>query len=531
MISRPVRQVSKATTKAATVRGINSYDSLVAMPEGFAITLRNLFAQPQGCQVRRGYYRHATGMTGTVESIGSHNKLSKELYAWTTSGNAGMLYDITTPDQDGTMVFDDLTNGRWQHVNVSNVAGVHMVAVNGADPLIWFKPDGTIVKVVAGDGTGNTINGVDPTDLIHVYIYQKRLWFVEKDTTVCWYLPPDQIAGEASYFDPGPLFTRGGYVTQIITWTLDDGDGADDHICFISSEGQVAVYSGVDPAAVDGSFALRGVYYCGAPVGRRAATRYGGDILIITQFGLISMSDLLKSTKVNPAEENMSKYIQYRLSLAVTATGKKFGWQTFVYPGSNMIILNAPSSDTNRYQLVMNDITKAWSEFIGYDASCWELHDEEPFFGNLGAVYKAWSGFTDDQYLDPDTNKVVQGADIRSEVQTAFSYFQDFGIQKHFKMVRPTVLSKGQFSLALSVNTDFVFDTPVTSTAFAFAAPGVWDEDYWDNATWSGGLQTFKAWNAVTGIGTAAALRMIMRSNSETYWAAVDWLVESGGVM
>jgi hypothetical protein len=105
------------------------------------------------------------------------------------------------------------------------------------------------------------------------------------------------------------------------------------------------------------------------------------------------------------------------------------------------------------------------------------------------------------------------------------------GQQKHFKMIRPTILSRGAFSVSMAVNVDFVFDSPVAPSAFSFVTPGIWDEGYWDDAVWEGGLTTYKTWQACTGIGTAAAIRMLIRSRQETYWAAVDWLYEDGGIM
>jgi len=251
----------------------------------------------------------------------------------------------------------------------------------------------------------------------------------------------------------------------------------------------------------------------------------------MTQNGIVFLSQLLKSTKVNPSQDSDAKYVQQIVSAAVTSTGDLFGWQPFVFPAANMLIINIPATELNSYQLVMNDITKAWSEFLGYEAYCWELHDELPIYGSFGAVYRGWEGTTDDSYIDPDTTLVVQGNDIRAEVQSTFNYFGSLGTQKHFKMVRPTLLSRGAFSINFSVNTDFVFDTPTAPGAFSFVKPGVWDEDYWDQAVWEGGLTTYKTWQAVTGIGTAASIRLLIRSRQETYWAAVDWLYEDGGVM
>jgi len=530
MMPSGARQVSKVTTRPAPVKGLNAYDSIVAMPQGYALVLRNFFAQPYGCQIRRGYRKHCVeGIIGPVETVASHNALTPKLYAFTTDGASGVMYDVTTPNVPAVSKLGGLANGRFQHINFANAAGVSLVAVNGANNMVWVQSNGVVVTVANGDGSGNTISGVDPKNLIGVYAHQKRIWFVEKGSTRGWYLPPDQITGVARSFDFGPIWTRGGYLSQILTWTIDDGDGADDHLIAISSQGQVAVYKGMDVEAAD-NWSLQGVYFSGSPVGRRAAIRHGGDVMILTDFGIVFLSDLLKSTKVNPNDDTSAKYVQQLVSAAVSLNGKAFGWQPFIFPGANMVMINIPATDTTAYQLVMNDITKAWSEFIGYNANCWELHQDLPFFGSFNAVYRAWEGTSDGEQVD-SIGKVTKGDDIRAEAQTTFDYFESLGQQKHFKMVRPTLLSRGDFALSLSVNTDFVFNSPTAPAAFTVVNPGAWDEDLWDNATWEGGLLTYKNWQGVVGIGTAAAIRLLIRSSSETYWASTDWVYENGGIL
>lgn len=522
--------VSTVTTRPSPNKGLNSFDSLVTMGEGYALVLRNLFAQPYGCQVRRGYVRHQSGIAGTVESLMSHNTTTQKLYAAANGGVSSTIYDVTVPNADPVPVVEDLTNARWQHVNFGNVAGVHLIAVNGADDMLWIAPDGTITPVIQGDGTGSTIKNADPKTFIQVYSHQKRLWFVEKDSTYAWYLPPDQLSGEAVEFNPGVNWVHGGTLKQIITWTIDDGNGADDHLCFISSEGEVSVYNGIDPNTAE-TWSLQGVYYAGAPVaGNRVACRYGGDIIMVTQFGVVQMSNLLKSTKVNPTDDDWAQKIQYLVSSSAAEFGDLFGWQPFVFPGANMVMINVPTADETSFQFVENDITKAWGEFIGYQARCWELHNQLPVFGGLGAVYRAWEQYTDDAIIDDD-GVLTPGAQIRSEAQTSFSYFGSLGVQKHYKMVRPSVVSRGRFNMSLSCNVDFQFDTPVAPSYFTANEAGRWDNGRWNSAIWSGALGTYKAWIAVTGIGTAASLRVMLRTDSETYWAATDWLYESGGVM
>jgi hypothetical protein len=528
MRSQAIPQISKATTIPAPIKGLNAYDSIVSMPDGFALVLRNLYAQPYGCQVRRGSVVHCE-LSGRVETIASHNVSDPKLYAFADEGSLSVIYDVTVPNANPPIIDATLTNARWQYINFPNAAGVNLVAVNGADNMIWIQANGNYVRISSGDGSINTIAGVDPKALVHVVAHQKRLWFVEKDSTKGWYLPPDQIYGVAKFFDFGPLMSRGGRVVQIVTWTLDDGEGADDHLAIITSEGQVIVYKGTDPEGAD-TWGLAGVYHAGTPVGNRPAVRYGGDVMILTTGGLVLLSTLLVSTKLNPNEIAPSKYVQQIISRSASLTRDRFGWQPFIFLPENMILVNIPVNDENATQLVMNDITKAWSQFIGWIAWCWETHKQLLFFGTEGAVYRAWEQYTDGAVVS-DTGVVTAGEDIRSEAQTSFSYFGTLGVQKHYKMVRPTIMSQGYFNIALSCNTDFVFDNPVSPVPFSLSKFGKWDEGLWDQAVWAGGLTTYKRWAAVEGIGTAAALRMLLTTNSETYWPTTDWLYEVGGVM
>ena len=77
----------------------------------------------------------------------------------------------------------------------------------------------------------------------------------------------------------------GGYLVAAGTWTIDAGYGVDDNLVFITSNGEVIVYSGTDPSDIT-KFALVGVWRIGKPVGKRCLMKYGGDMIILTYNGL-----------------------------------------------------------------------------------------------------------------------------------------------------------------------------------------------------------------------------------------------------
>ena len=81
----PNRRVAQRTTHAAPVGGLNVRDSIAAMPDSDAIVLRNFFPQQYGCLVRKGYRQHATGFTGTVETVMAWNNQATSIYPYPDS--------------------------------------------------------------------------------------------------------------------------------------------------------------------------------------------------------------------------------------------------------------------------------------------------------------------------------------------------------------------------------------------------------------------------------------------------------------
>lgn len=518
---RAQKQVSQAVTIPAPIGGLNVRDSIALMPDTDAIVLKNIFPTSYGCLVRKGFKEHATNLPGKVQTLMSYNSRSgtnvllgavpDEIYDVTSSGD----YTAATPKYTG------LSNALWQHVNFANSAGSHLVAFNGVDDGIWYNGT-TYARLTAGDGiVSGTINGVDPADVIHCCVHQRRLWMVPVGSTKAYYLPVDSVYGVAVSFDFGPWMSSGGYLTAIYTWSIDSGTGSDDHLAAITSEGQIIVYKGTDPAD-SSAWALVGVYSQGTPVGRRCGVKYAGDIAVMTQFGLISLTQSLVSTKVaNTPDTAFTNKIQALISDLVGVYSSLDGWQIMVYPNANMLILNVPVSATQSIQLAMNTITKAWGQFEGINALCWELHYSTPFFGVDGTVYRFWEG-----HRDAADSAGNGGVKVSYEGQTAFNYFKSPGIQKHFKMARATFIGNADPGHYFAVNTDFELSTVYGSSIMTGISSGIWNQSYWNQAFWGGGDKTYKPWGSVEGIGTAGSFRIKGDASGEVLWTSVDWIYE-----
>jgi hypothetical protein len=404
----------------------------------------------------------------------------------------------------------------------SNYNGTYVIDVTGASTFTYTMATApTADASVVGTYTVIGITGVNSNTFINVNLFKNRLYFTQKDTLACWYLDPDAIGGLASPLYFGGIARNSGYLQAMGTWTLDAGQGADDYAVFVTSMGEAIVYNGTDPDSPD-TWALKGVWQLGQTFTRRCFFKWAGDLLLLTQDGLVPLASALQSSRLDP-RVNLTDKIYYAVSQAATTYFANFGWQINFFASENMLILNIPL-DTGTEQYVMHSITKSWGRFTGIQAYCWEVSgDADIHFGGNGII-------GDFYHIDSD-----DGNNITAAAQQAYSYFDSPGQLKRFTMVRPTLQSSGGVpNVFCGLSTDF--DTEINLGQVSFNpdanSEGIWDTSKWDNATWVGGLTTTKIWQGVTGIGFTGSINLnVAARNIELHWVSTDYIMERGGVI
>ena len=526
-------QISVSTSTPSPVKGINTHDSISVMNNTYALTLDNFVCKPYGVQVRQGYKKHVTGITDSlsnqryVESlmpyigmIPNKNKLfaasSTYIYDATTVGT-------TTP----TRVRTGFTSAQWTSTNFAIPSGHYMVCANGLDaPQLYDGTNWTAFTQTASPAAPGQVSGTNPNNWSYVLSHQQRLWFIEKESTRCGYLPIQSLGGAAQILDFGAYFPRGGKLVAIAGWSLDSGAGMQEHFVAISSAGDVVIYTGYDPSTA-GTWSLAGTYQMGSPVGSNPFAKIGGDLLVITQDGLVPLSKALQSARVNNSIA-VSNNIDSLINSYITSYSSLSGWQVINYPGHNTLVLNVPQVDkSSNLQLVMSTITGGWSQFKGIPAQCWAVFNDELYFGGYGMVGKAFSGYTDNAGFDG-----AGGTAVIATTQQAFSYFETPGTKKKFNMVRPVIMSTAAPTITVGCNVDYDM-TPLQGAPVpvANAAVGLWDFAYWDSAVWGGQTFTFQNWQPISAVGYAASLTISISSTVETTWVSADWIIEKGGTI
>lgn len=476
--------VTRGASVPPPVGGWDSISPLASMKPDRAIVLDNWFPQPGYVELRRGHILQSnTGVASPVESLmayhGATVSLDKLFAAVTT-----VVYDVTGVSSSS---ITGMTNARWQHVNFTTSGGHFLWICNGADTPRYF--DGSSWTIA-------TITGITSTNIVHVNVHKNRLWFVQINSTKAAYLPTNAIQGAATEFDLGPLFTEGGNLVAMGTWSVDGGAGPDDYAAFISSKGQVAIYAGTDPDSAS-TWSLKGVFQIGPPIGRRCFTRVGADLAVVSIDGVLPISRALVIERGASVSVALTANIQPTMNQSARDWKDNFGWQLISYPKGTRAILNVPAiQGSSQQQYVMNTVTGGWCRFLGMNANVWETFKERIFFGgNDGKVYEA------------DSSGADNGVAIVADLQTAFNYFGRRGNLKRWPEMRPLLTTDGSVVPGLAMNVDFRNDAPISTPSSSPASSALWDVAIWDSAVWPAGQRNTADWATVNAIGYCASIR------------------------
>jgi hypothetical protein len=436
-----------------------------------------------------------------------------------TITRVGTLATVTTASNHGLITGNQITitgctpsafNGTYVITKTGNTTFTYTMATTPAS-------DATTVGAYT---IALYITGVDSQDLIHVNLFKNRLYYIEKNSMRFWYLPTDSIGGAATSFDLGGIARMGGYIQAMGTWTIDAGQGADDYAVFVTNNGEVIVYNGIDPSDPT-QWALKGVWQLGQTFNRKCFLKFAGDLLLLTQDGLVPLASALQSSRLDP-RVNITDKIYYAISQAASLYSNSFGWQIIYFASNNMLLINVPTA-TGTQQFVMHTISKAWAQFTEINATCFEMHNELLYFGGNGFVGQYWNGYSDD------------GANINASVQQAYSYFDAVGQNKRFTMVRPIIQTdNGIPTILCGINTDFDYQNQLGQVTFNPASTdlGTWDNATWDVNTWGGNLNINRIWQGVTGIGYSAGINMSIASQGiDVHWVSTDYVMERGGTL
>lgn len=493
----------------AIVRAQATYPSLPAPVRGW-IENENLARNGgQGCSVLENWFP----LQATVRLRGGHLKSATvgsspvlSLITWQSGGiskffaaTASAVFDISSLNADTapSAAFSGQTSGRWSWVQFGTSGGNYVVMVNGTDNPRYY--DGSTWTEITGVSSPIAITGVTPSTLSHVWMHSNRIWAVKKGTPDAYYLPVDVIGGSMTKFPLGSVFRRGGSLLFGETWSGDSGDGMDDRCIFVSDQGEVAVYQGIDPSDAD-TWSLVGRYDISRPTGV-TTVRAGGDVLIAMNDGIVPISAVVVKDPAALALSAVTRAIEpsWRRAMRLTDTEPV---QIFKWPRESMMLVGLPNDPSTMFAVNMQ--TGAWAKWTGMSAQCFGLYNDRAYFGaSDGKVYAVEASGEDNEL--PYVCRMSMLPDPLGAP----------GAVKSIKQARATFRALAPFTARLSVATDYRTDFPTPPNAVINdSTPALWDVGLWDVSKWDDGedselRQTVSTrWRSIGRLGFTAGAQV-----------------------
>jgi hypothetical protein len=522
-LGQPVRPTTKTVGLPAPAQGINAVDPLAGMPPSFCLAATNLIAAGRTMDVRPGYQAFATSVGSgngvrTIMPFADAQTANNKLFA---AGDDG-IYDITAGGAIGASAIA-LSAGATTGYGV----WTNFVLDNGAHYLFYADPtDGLFEYTVAGGWVATTgITGVSETLLSFCMQFKGRMWFAERNSARGWYLAAGAVAGAATRFDFGNKFNHGGTLVGLYSWTVDGGEGVDDHLVAISSEGDVMVYKGDDPSSV-ATWALVGQYYVGAlPAGRRVAQAQGGDLYILSQYGVIPLTRLMQGALVQQEDTQLTRNIAPLIADTMFDTRQSLGWEMRNVPGSNCFVVSTPKVASDPYlQFCLSTRTMGWTTWENLPYLTGDVYQGEFYFGDdADTVYRLTGGQD-----DVDTAG-ANGTDIPWFLLTSYQEFGEPGLFHRAQFIRLVFTAASVPGVEVSARYDYDLSSIDSSTPAGGLSSAEWDVALWDQAIWGSSLATYTRTFGASGIGRAIALAIAGNSNAETGLVRMDLMFDSGG--
>jgi hypothetical protein len=241
------------------------------------------------------------------------------------------------------------------------------------------------------------------------------------------------------------------------------------------------------------------------PIGYRCTTQLGSDVAIITQQGVLPLSQVLPFDPAMDRSSAITSRIHNAMANAANNYSANFGWQVISFPMQQLLLLNVPlAQNSQQQQYVQNLLTGAWCQFQGWNANVFEIWNNELVFGdNAGYVNLAYQ-------TGLDLTKPIQ-----AEVQCAYNWFDDPGRDKRMTMIQPLLTASGTVTPLLAVDADFAtssLEAPVSTVT----GGAEWDVAKWDVALWPGGTMNLTNWYSASALGHALAVHMYVNIGAST---------------
>src|ERR1044072_361095 len=532
--NRPIQpQTIHSRPYPAPIGGVNAIDGLAMPMFQDAIYAFNMVPSQYGMKVRDGYREWATNVgTGGVRTVIPYiSTLSSEdkLFAAAEDGIYDVSTSTTTPTMKLSFASANATSGYGQYVTFITLSNTKFILycdeTNGYH--LYTQSSDTWAAVAQGSSAGQ-IDGADPGDFCFCMIWKSRVWFVQKDTGDAWYLPVGQVTGKVTRFNFSNKFKRGGYLVGLWNWTVDGGEGVDDYLVAISSAGDVVVYKGTDPDTAS-TFDQRGVYFIGpTPAGRRCAGSFGGELYLLSSYGLVPISKLMSGQVIIDTSILVSRKITPLINIDMAQSRTDIGWEVKLLPTQNLLMISTPKLDNFAYiQYVQSLDTRGWALYRDFPYETGDEWNGVFYVGTSDNRILVHTGTLDNVTLaDPDT-----GDEIEWSILTWYQDLNTPAQNKITQLIRPTFIAERVPNYSVLARYDYDLQEALAVPIPSTPTGDVWDVAIWDTALWGVGFITANQLSGGAGMGRSIAIALRGTSSAKTTLVRLDLAFTFGNIL
>lgn len=288
-------------------------------------------------------------------------------------------------------------------------------------------------------------------------------------------------------------------------------------------------YKGSDPESND--WQNIGTYFIGEiPRGNKIGVDYGGDLILLSEFGVTAMSDLLKSSSaVDPSEQSITFKIATLIRRDLVDLKDELGWELRYIPTQALLVLQVPLRPDGTYrQFVLLRTTQGWCYWRGVPMISVDTWRGAAVFGTQANTVERMDVARDAVNVEED----FVGFPIPFSILGNFTSLGARGLFKRCEFIRPTFLGTDPVVFNVKAFYDYQIDEAMLPPLVPEIEGGLWDAGIWDFDVWGTDVLSpeYEVRGAL-GIGRTIAAACAGYGNTGTYLVSVDLMWRTGGIL
>lgn len=269
--------------------GLNLRDPARLLQPNEALALENCYLLTSGVRTR-GPFVSDTGL-----NAGGNTAYSLFVASATGSTTGNLLACALNK-----IYYQAAFLGAWTDLGVTTASDLCFFHISSGNTFVC---DGTsrVLKITPGmvaAAAGFTFpGGGNDANLAQGWNYNGRQYYVLTNSSTYYWSDLAAVTGPLKVVDISSIFELGGTLLFGTNWTINQGNATANFNVFVSNLGEVLIYSGGNPESSDWQLTAR--VKIPPPQNRRSFYRLGNEIYIVTNLGVIPLTQALQTGSVS----------------------------------------------------------------------------------------------------------------------------------------------------------------------------------------------------------------------------------------